>query len=106
MTLLTAPARGPEEERAGGGHGRPGQGCQARRQQAAHAGGSRPDITKTNKPDPIPTVASLPPEPPKRNQSGYLIVLGAIAAAVIVFVLAKYRENQRPTANPRFRRAK
>lgn len=65
-----------------------------------------PDITKTNKPDPIPTVASLPPEPPKRNQSGYLIVLGAIAAAVIVFVLAKIRENQRPTANPRFRRAK
>ena len=52
--------------------------------------------TKTNKLDAIPSVTSLPPEPPKRSQNGYYLAVGAILLVIALFVASKVHENHKP----------
>ena len=50
--------------------------------------------------EPIPTLSTLPPEPPKRKQTGYYVVSAAIAAAIIVFIAARIRESHLSNSRP------
>lgn len=52
--------------------------------------------TNSNKLESIPSVTSLPPEPPKRTQNGYYIAGGAILLVIVLFVASKIRENNKP----------
>jgi hypothetical protein len=55
--------------------------------------------------EPIPTLSTLPPEPPKRKQNGYYIVFAAIVATIIIFIGARMRESRSSRRQARSRPA-